>query len=117
MIYDPSLSILITQKSAEFRFCRFRAEAVLDARNIFGLSNQCPSANKETLRLNSQGTFLCAAEFQSDSKKSEQKSFEPDERKYFFRSSGFFLLTRETKRVFQILGCEIEKTEYKAVLV
>ena len=55
-IYDPSLSVMVTQSLPTFGI-PVHAEAIVDARNLFDLSN---SVNTEdgTLRINSQRRVL-----------------------------------------------------------
>lgn len=55
-IYDPSLSILITQSLPNLGL-PIRAEAVLDARNVLDYQT-CVSGEQGSLRLNSQGRSL-----------------------------------------------------------
>ena len=55
-IYDPSLSILVTQNLPTLGF-PFHAEAVVDARNLFGFQTGV-SGEEGTLRMNSQGRML-----------------------------------------------------------
>ena len=55
-IYDPTLSVLVTQSLPNLGF-PFHAEAIVDARNLFGF--QTGVSNEEgALRLNSQGRAL-----------------------------------------------------------
>lgn len=55
-IYDPSLSVLITQSLPNFGL-PFRAEAIIDARNLFDFQSSV-NTDEGTLRLNSQRLML-----------------------------------------------------------
>jgi hypothetical protein len=55
-IYDPSLSILVTQNLPTFGF-PFHAEAIVDARNLFDLQNGI-NTDEGTLRVNAQRRVL-----------------------------------------------------------
>ena len=55
-IYDPSLSVLLTQNLPTFGF-PFHAEAIVDARNLFDLQNGI-NTDEGTLRINAQRRIL-----------------------------------------------------------
>jgi hypothetical protein len=55
-IYDPSLSVLVTQNLPTFGF-PFHAEAIIDARNLFDLQNGI-NTDEGTLRVNAQRRVL-----------------------------------------------------------
>jgi carboxypeptidase family protein len=55
-IYDPSLSVLVTQNLPNLGL-PFRAEAIVDARNLFGFQTGVNGENG-SLRINSQGRML-----------------------------------------------------------
>jgi len=55
-IYDPSLSVLVTQNLPTFGF-PFHAEAIIDARNLFDLQNGI-NTDEGSLRINSQRRML-----------------------------------------------------------
>jgi hypothetical protein len=55
-IYDPSLSVLVTQNLPTFGF-PFHAEAIVDARNLFDFQNGI-NTEDGTLRVNAQRRML-----------------------------------------------------------